>query len=67
MVATQDELLVAAQGELPPGVAELKSICTNAKRILELCELVGVGRGPVDVAHHDHLQDHADPPWVWEL
>ena len=51
-----------------PGLAELNSICQNAKAIAKICDDLRIGSGPLDAHnHHIHTRDHPDPPWVWEL
>jgi len=61
----QTEIL-SASNEAPaiPGMGELLTMCANARRVSELCDLFGI---PSSSAHHDHLQDHPDPPYIWDL
>ena len=47
-----------------PGDAELQLMCDNARAVVSLCDLLHVTVGG---DHHDHLQDHPDPPFIWDL
>jgi len=57
-----------------PGASELQALCSNARAVLEVCEAMGLERGgvfegavPGAHLHHDHSQDHEDPPYIWDV
>jgi len=63
-VLESDAIVQAPLGELSQ---ELLTMCSKARLVSRVCDLLGIAAEEELVLHHDHLQDHADPPYVWEL
>jgi hypothetical protein len=62
-VSTRD---TDTEGQIPGG-AELANLCFQARRVAGLCDLLELESADPEHVHHDHLQDHADPPFIWDL